>query len=261
VSAAPVSVSSLWLLDIGNTRGKYLRVEQGRISARGHFEAGELPETLRPAVAGEPILVASVEARDSQAVFQARLEDLGFGVWYARPCAELDGLRNSYEDPARMGVDRWLGMLAARTQCAGRLCVVDAGSALTIDLIAASGSHEGGYIIPGVRLMERALLADTHRVRFSESVSPSLSAGRSTAEAVVHGLALAQTGAVRMALEEAGREGDLPQLVISGGDAQVLLGHLGAPAVYLGDLVFQGLLRQAELEGVVSVAQPVEGWQ
>ena len=76
------------------------------------------------------------------------------------------------------------------------LCVIDAGSALTIDIVSAAGQHEGGYIIPGAALMERALLLDTDRVRFDEEVGYALAPGTSTAEAVRHGIALAQAGAV-----------------------------------------------------------------
>ena len=62
------------------------------------------------------------------------------------------GLRNGYRDPAQLGVDRWLAMCAAWQQFPGSLCVVDAGTAVTIDVVAADGAHSGGLILPGVCL-------------------------------------------------------------------------------------------------------------
>jgi type III pantothenate kinase len=137
-----------------------------------------------------------------------------------------------------MGVDRWLAMLAAWQRLHAAVCVVDAGSALTIDLVDSSGQHSGGYIIPGSFLMERALLLDTGRVRFAEQVEYGLAPGVSTAQAVRHGIALAQVGAVGLAIDRA----DQPmQLVFTGGGAQQLRDLLGRDGELVPELVFDGL--------------------
>jgi type III pantothenate kinase len=116
---------------------------------------------------------------------------------------------------------------------------VDAGSALTIDVVDAEGRHEGGYIIPGPALMERALLLDTDRVRFDEPAEYALEPGRSTAEAVRHGIALAQVGAVASALERVA--GPDATAVFAGGASETLLALLDRPGHHHPDLVFEGL--------------------
>jgi type III pantothenate kinase len=121
--------------------------------------------------------------------------------------------------------------------------VIDAGSALTVDLVAASGEHEGGYIIPGPALMERALLLDTDRVRFEDAADYRLEPGTSTAEAVRHGIALAQAGAVALVMERTAE--DPPTLVFCGGGGEVLMGLLGLDGEWVPDLVFEGLERLA----------------
>ena len=138
-----------------------------------------------------------------------------------------------------MGVDRWLAMLAARARCTDRLCVVDAGSALTIDLVAASGQHEGGYIIPGPALMARSLQRDTQRVRYAARDDVSLEPGTDTASAVGNGIALAQCGAVELALQRC--DGDAPALFLTGGGGAALQRLLQRPATLVEDLVFEGL--------------------
>jgi type III pantothenate kinase len=138
-----------------------------------------------------------------------------------------------------MGVDRWLAMLGARERERGKLCVIDAGSALTIDIVSAAGQHEGGYIIPGAALMERALLLDTDRVRFAEEVGDDLAPGTSTAAAVRHGIMLAQAGAVSLAIEKAGSE---PMaLLFCGGTGETLMKLVDRGGQWLPDLVFEGL--------------------
>jgi len=99
--------------------------------------------------------------------------------------------------------------------------------------------HEGGFIVPGVDLMERALLLDTDRVRFDEDIDYALTPGRSTAEAVRHGIALASTGAVATALDRSG--GESPALFFCGGGGRRLMAFLDRGGDWVPDLVFEGL--------------------
>lgn len=250
-------------LDVGNSSAKWRLLESGKIVARGLYredDGASRQALLGCTPAPEAIWVSSVAGEAVEARLAAMLGSRWEQApWFARSEAQTEGLRNSYADPGRMGVDRWLAMLAARARHPkGRLCVVDAGSALTIDLVSADNRHEGGYIIPGPSLMERALLLDTGRVRFSEAAEYSLTPGNSTAEAVRHGIALAQAGAVEHALRAGGgEEAALP--VFTGGGGQWLAGAVGGVAErvsegfsegageYVPDLVLDGLQLMGEL--------------
>jgi type III pantothenate kinase len=231
-------------LDVGNSSAKWRLVVEGEVRARGLYrpeDSASRQELLGSAPALEAVWVSSV-ARDAvnEALSTLLTRRWGREVWFAHSESRAPGLRNSYAEPRRMGVDRWLAMLAARAQCEGRLMVVDAGSALTIDLVSSDGVHEGGYIIPGPLLMERALLLDTDRVRFSEAVEYALSPGTSTAQAVRHGIALAQAGAVTLALAAAG-EDEVPRVLFTGGGGAWLAANTPAGGEYLPDLVLDGL--------------------
>lgn len=230
-------------LDVGNSGSKWRLLEGGESVARGIYRGGD--ELSRAALmdctpALQQIWVSSVAGE----VAEAKLTEMltarwGVQPWFARSNASCGGVRNSYAEPARMGVDRWLAMLAARRRLQGRVCVVDAGSALTIDILNDSGLHEGGYIIPGPALMERALLLDTQRVRFAEEVSYALTPGVSTAQAVRHGIALAQAGALALVLDREGLTS--AQLLFCGGWGDSLRQLLDRGGAYLPDLVFEGL--------------------
>lgn len=239
-------------LDVGNSSAKWRLLSDRIIVARGKYVAQDSSSReglLASASAVDQIWVSSVAGPE----VEQELSDLtqsrwGVSPWFARTQAQSGDLRNSYEDPERMGVDRWLAMLGAWQRHQGRLCVVDAGSALTIDMVAVSGKHEGGYIIPGPALMERALLLDTDRVRFDEDVDYRLSLGTSTAEAVRNGIALAQAGALALALARSG--GEPPALVFSGGGGDSLRQLLGQGGEYAPDLVFEGLEVMAGIVGL-----------
>ncbi len=230
-------------LDVGNSSVKWRLMNGNDVVARNTYRLGEesaqavlltCTETL------DHLWISSVAAPEAEVGLAALLKaQWGIDPWFARTEARTGVLRNSYEDPGLLGVDRWLAMLGARGRNEGRVCVVDAGSALTIDIVSATGQHEGGYIIPGSSLMERVLLSETGRVRFHETVGYALSPGTSTAEAVRHGIALAQAGAVHLALDEAGSEP--VDIVFCGGAGEELMQLVGRPGQWVPDLVFEGL--------------------
>lgn len=236
-------------LDLGNSRLKWRLIagggdatDSGAVLGRGACAPDDDAWLTQPGTVAA-VQVASVAGDATEALLACRVRD-HFGVepWFARTAAQSGDLVNSYAEPERMGVDRWLAMVAARARCRERFCVVDAGSALTIDLVAADGRHEGGYIIPGTALMARSLLADTGRVRFEEGATDSVAPGRSTTDCVHRGIALAQAGALRLALEEAAGTGPAPRVTVSGGGGRVLLALAGfETAEYREDLVFEGL--------------------
>tara|TARA_R100000005_G_scaffold33234_1_gene15191 strand:- start:2180 stop:2929 length:750 start_codon:yes stop_codon:yes gene_type:complete len=239
-----VSAVQCLQLDMGNSSAKWRLLRGTQVIARGQFRHNA-PETL-DALLGQPappsqIWIASVSSEATEDAVRRLLEQRWprATIWFARSERRSGDLQNSYAQPLRMGVDRWLAMLGARQQCTRRFAVVDAGSALTIDLVAADGRHEGGYIIPGAELMERALLLDTDRVRFAEQPVYALAPGQSTAEAVRHGIALAQAGAVLLALREAAEPA--PELFFCGGAGPGLQALLGGVGTLRPDLVFEGL--------------------
>ena len=230
-------------LDAGNSSSKWRLLEFGRVKARGNYQTGNessRAELLACAPQLQQIWVASVagpEAEDELSLMLAG--HWGVEPWFPRSTPQCGAVSNSYAEPARMGVDRWLAMLGAWARVQGRVCVVDAGSALTFDLISDSARHEGGYILPGPTLMERALLQDTGRVRFAEDADYALTPGSSTAEAVRHGIALAQAGALSLAMDREGLAA--AQLLFCGGWGATLMGLLNRGGQYLPDLVFEGL--------------------
>jgi len=228
--------------DCGNSGSKWRLLEGAAVTARGSVPVDDAP-ALQAALEGVPVVdaiwVASVQGPASDLELATRLRNrFGIEPWFARSMASTGVVRNSYADPARMGVDRWLAMLAGWARRSRHCAVVDAGSAMTIDLLASDGGHAGGYIIPGPALMESALLMRTGRVRFAEPAGWELAPGQSTAEAVRHGVAVALAGAVRLVIE---REQVAPaDVLICGGYAQALREHLGF-GEWQPDLVFEGL--------------------
>ena len=166
--------------------------------------------------------------------FSRKIKPTGPG--YARSVRMLAGVVNGYREPERLGVDRWLALLTAWRELHGGAVVVSAGTALTVDILAADGQHNGGYIVPGLRLMRHALVSGTSGVRPAAETLPSLAPGRSTTEAVLHGCM-----AMAVALIERARRDVATPVVLSGGDAGALAPWLAGPVLQRPDLVLDGL--------------------
>lgn len=151
-----------WLLDLGNSRAKLARLEQGAPADVTPLEWSQpdFAACMRRLVETWPqparILVASVAA----AAFADRVRkllpsDRSIHIEWLRTPRRACGVGNRYAKPDRLGIDRFLSMVAvhARTQGAG--IVIGCGTALTLDAVAAEGEHAAGLIAlsPG-RMLE-----------------------------------------------------------------------------------------------------------
>lgn len=160
----------------------------------------------------------------------------------ARSLPHWAGVTNGYCEPGMLGVDRWLAMLAAFKLAPGACMVVDVGTAVTIDLVAANGQHLGGYICPGLRLMSDQLVAHAQGlVGLQVGRRLDLSPGQNTADAVARGGVLMLRGFIeaQLALAPALFGGQFT-LFLTGGDAGSV-GALSVKAHVVSDLVFVGL--------------------
>lgn len=155
------------------------------------------------------------------------------------------GVTNSYTDVSRMGTDRWLAMIAAFAHAQGACIVVDAGTALTVDLLNANGNHDGGYILPGLNMMADALEQNTGiRLRdrqFSDRVGP----GISTEQAVLQGALASAIALIGASVDRLCASGTKVSVFVSGGDAGLIAGALGAGGEFdlkiAPELVLDGL--------------------
>lgn len=238
--------------DLGNTSCKWRllgqasqRLNGGRLDARVSEEVERLMATIPEPLSD--VRISSVATAEQSAELADSIEAaVGLVPRFAETVAECAGLKNSYAEPSRMGVDRWLAMLAAFHEYRGNVLVVDAGSALTLDMVAADGRHLGGYIVPGPRLMAQSLLADTGQVRFHEADSGRWQdPGTSTAEAVTRGAKLALCGAVQQGWRLARQRfaGDVA-VFLAGGYSTLLADELDDGQIDLrlrAELVMDGL--------------------
>jgi type III pantothenate kinase len=241
------------LIDLGNTRMKWAWRSGGALRDAGvathRGQASGLVPALRT-VDHRPqrILLASVAAPGLTTALRAELEGaFGSPVVLAATGTSACGVRNGYREPTQLGVDRWLAMVAAYAELRRAACVVDAGTAVTVDAVAADGTHLGGYIVPGPALMTSALLRETGRLESASRELPPTPAGpggfgRDTASCIALGTRCAATALVGSALAALrAATATEPALVLTGGDAEKLRAGLPPGALFRPLLVLEGL--------------------
>ena len=211
-------------LDIGNSSAKWRVLGNERLGAGRLLVSEREMESVVEAYNVTAIRAASVASQQVDDVVLGVAKRYQIPCEFARATPYCGGVTNSYEQPSKLGIDRWLAMMAAWQLVAGLVIVVDAGTALTIDIVDQKGRHSGGYILPGRRLLLGVLSSGTEKVRYDEVVGVSASPGVNTGECVEHGCWLSLLAAIREVVAAvAKRQGQLPAVVLTGGDASNLL--------------------------------------
>lgn len=237
------------LLDIGNTAMKWRCRDGDQVQQGDAVHGRDWLQLVRseaiPWSEVSRIDVASVAGRDAdQQLARAIASRTPVTPAFYYSCAADCGVRNAYQEPARLGVDRWLAVIEAWHRY-GPAIIVDFGSALTLDAVDSAGLHRGGYIVPGLGMLERSLIQGTGSVRVSAEPAPdSLAPGCSTSEGVRHGI-LRMTVAFVTDAVVALREGlpDTAPVLLTGGDAARVAALLPWRAELAPDLVLDGLER------------------
>lgn len=233
-----------WLFDLGNSRLKCAPLDAagqlGEVHALGHDESAfvERLHGLLPAKADSACLSSVASPALTAAVLDA-LASRFRRISIARTQRRFAGVRIAYAEPAKLGVDRFLALLAARAQSAEPWLVAGVGTALTIDLLDVDGNHRGGRIAPSPRLMREALQRAAAQLPAQGGDYVEFAAD--TEDALASGCDGAAVALVERSLRQAQAElGATPRLLLHGGGSDTLRALLPA-AEHAPSLVLQGL--------------------
>lgn len=253
-------------IDVGNSFCKWRLVEGEKIITRGQISTKDIEgvETIKSA--GEVEFTS--KSRDwllSQNGFASIIHEKLDGIYVCSVANDLcntalvrivkdvwghepkffkaecqtAALKNSYQNPSKMGADRWLASLSAVSTYPNRnLYVIDCGSAINIEILSSDSIHQGGFIIPGVAMMQSTLLKNTAKV--SRTLNEvSIEPGKETGANVANGSFLAALAVIEKLQRDAVEKKAI--LLLTGGDAKHLIKYLDMTTVeYQPDLVMDG---------------------
>lgn len=238
------------LIDLGNSRLKWA------MGAPDAWQVRNLPardpgaivdQNWRELPPPDKVVIASVTDRE-------RLDSLTQWIerhWSLTPHvlksqSEQLGVENCYHDPVRLGADRWAALIAARHMGPSSTCVVDCGTAVTVDTLSSAGKFLGGVIFPGLGPLRASLVQATAGLK-NETGDDRDCLARSTADGIAAGTLFGLAGAIDRLLAEVQLSLDPPlSILITGGDTPTLVPRLKAKVTEVPDLVLRGLARVAE---------------
>ena len=215
-------------LDLGNTALKY-----GLFGKEGARESGVLTTPAQLAALWQ-------RTQPRQAILSSVADEATTQPWLAelaavnglaqvlpfRPGFTPVPLRNAYATPQTLGPDRLAGAVGAASEWPSQdILIIDAGTALKLDLVTADGTYHGGSIAPGLRMRLQALHTFTGRLPLVElppAAKPVQLIGNSTASSLLSGVVGGTAAEVRGLVAEYQQRYPSLGVVLTGGDAPYL---------------------------------------
>ena len=215
-------------LDIGNTAVKWLFNDKYNSVLVSDFSVELLPKA-------DQIFVSCVGDRSI-------LEGLKNTV-FVESASTFQQFISAYEAPQELGVDRFLAMIASVDQYPNQTrLIVDAGSALTFDLVLSDGKHKGGLIMPGLGVLRRSFKqfsSDSKHLELRQSAN-------NTIDAWEYGTAQMLMSVINHQINSYfDQYGDL-QIILTGGDAKMIGVRLNQQTEIKPNLVLDGLALYAQ---------------
>lgn len=237
------------LLDLGNSRCKFAILEKDVIKKYGiqpyhkenrHFvieallhENKNLKKAIVCSVFDEKFNHQLIKLLNSHNINDYYLLD---------PATESFGIRLAYLDPNQLGADRLAALIAANEKYSGNKCIVDCGTAITIDALDVNGMHRGGVIVPSLTSMQQALSVDTN-IKYNEAGGSFNIFANTTQDATYTGCQSAVIGGIQHVVNTMQTHYDtFDKIVITGGDAEHIMSMLAHKVVHDEKLVLDGLM-------------------
>lgn len=241
-------------IDIGNTSIKWAIWQDGQpiLAEKDAYHKESIQHAFDSIFSGAPkqekVWVACVASKDVEQVLTEWMrKQWSIEPVFLVPRNELGGVLNAYPDPSELGADRWAALLGAKSLYKTPVCIVDIGTAVTVDLMDAEGTHRGGRIMPGLDMMRVSLLHNTVGVNAIEGECPGFAIN--TADAVSSGTMYMLTAALTEVYNSAkDRLGDDMKIIITGGMAETVMPFLKDIEIFHEPhIVLHGLFYASEL--------------
>jgi type III pantothenate kinase len=232
------------LVDIGNTQVKYVFQGKESTSKLSNIVYVAFQEQLAQGIFSSvnEVVVANVHGSEVLDAIEHWARKNNIACLQVHSSAKVFGITSSYLEPERLGVDRWLAMIGAKRLFPEQnLLIIDAGTATTVDLLAANGEHIGGWIMPGVEVLFSSLLNRTNKIVATPKAQASVAFGVDSSSCLNHGGWAMTIGAIKEAIIQANDLLHLDKVLITGGNAQEISGLITGTCKLESKLIFHGL--------------------
>lgn len=227
------------IADIGNSSVKIALYEgKDKVRSEKLIElTGEWLHTLLSSADIEKAIISSVRALPDS-IIRELTEKISF--LHVLSAESKLPFKLDYRSPETLGPDRIAAIGGAfMLYPESTSMVIDAGTALTYDLLEG-GVYHGGNISPGIRMRFEALHRFTGRLPFVNTLNPYESPGKTTEEAITAGVVNGVLYEINEYIRTFEKKYPGIRIIITGGDAAYLSDKLER-VIYIPDIVLEGL--------------------
>lgn len=247
------------LIDIGNTKTKWMLRDKKSIHAKGVFFSDDIDQHhFDFDDAMTKILISNVAGFEKEAILKIKLKKFSCPIEFIKPQKTTQHLMNHYDDYAQLGVDRYVSAVFVSKTFQKSVVLASLGTAVTIDLVTYNEkdkkhTFEGGVILPGLYLTKKSLSQHTNNIDIDEGLFQM--PPRNTQNAITSGFILNIIHHIKSCVDIATSKKLEVSIVLSGGDAAFIYPHLithGDDLILKNnmtiheDLVLEGLFVLAE---------------
>ena len=236
------------LIDCGNSalKAQFCRHGDLQASFSSNYQPGwelRLERWLGLQAATSCTFASVLDARRQPVLDEILADRFGSAVTRLLSQAEYSGVSSGYTHPEKLGVDRWLALIATAQICQGDCIVIDAGSAITLDLLRGDGQHLGGAILPGLNTSLDDFKRIFRHIDFNdEAISQCEQPGCSTEAAIqIDYRQNSMTLLPRLVNRWSKIFDQEAEIILAGGDAARVQKIIDQPGRIVPDLVFQGM--------------------
>jgi type III pantothenate kinase len=228
------------IIDIGNTSAKAALFNKNKLVSQERFSNTDFESISSFADTGKTdrAIISSV-AENPEEVITMLKQHAGY-VHHLTWESEFP-FSSKYRTPETLGVDR-LAAAAGAVEKYGKsnILIIDAGSAITIDLVTG-GVYRGGNISPGMEMRFRALNTFTEKLPLCSYAREFTFPGISTSDAITGGVITGLTYELNEYIRTFRKEYRKLVVILTGGDSLQLTELIEHEIICLPNLVIEGL--------------------
>lgn len=246
------------LIDIGNSRTKYVQLINGRFSTSAQLNNNDFTVSYFDQYFSQcsKIIVANVAKSALTDELATWCTEHNISLTQVHSEQKKNALISAYQTPTTLGIDRWLALLGAISLYPDEnILIIDAGTATTVDLLNRNGQHQGGWILAGIKALFTSIVSNSTLVHAQSKTQASLTFGTNTTDNVNNACWAATVGMIEQAIVQAKKIVDVDRIILTGGDGKALTQLLLAQTsqhsftveniLFMEHLIFYGLEQYA----------------
>lgn len=236
-----MTINAKVVFDVGNTTIAYGLAIDGDVIFPTRIDTNSIVDG-NDFVARITKLIHDNDVQVNQIVACVGVESIRTYLYEAASSLEIDiellsgrksgGVVINYDTPDTLGPDRVANAIAASYLVPLPALIIDCGTAINIDYVDENGAFGGGAILPGIETARNSLTQHAPNLPTVDLVIPPALIGTNTVTCIQSGVLHGAAFAIDAFIYKAKKYHDVNNVVLTGGNAEILLPLLNEEVIF-----------------------------